>query len=47
MLNELLVREGYTQVAAFPPDVKYEGVFLAAQRQAKEEGIGLWGHCVN
>jgi micrococcal nuclease len=42
MFNEVLVREGYAQVATFPPKVKYTERFLAAQRQARAEGAGLW-----
>lgn len=45
MLNEVLVREGYAQVATYPPDVKYQDRFLEVQRQAREEGAGLWGNC--
>jgi len=43
MFNEVLVREGYAQVATFPPNVKYTDRFLAAQRQARVEGVGLRG----
>jgi micrococcal nuclease len=43
MFNEVLVREGYAQVATFPPNVKYVARFLAAQREARAEGAGLWG----
>jgi micrococcal nuclease len=28
MVNELLVREGYAQVATYPPDMKYQERFL-------------------
>jgi len=42
MLNELLVREGYAQVATFPPNVKYQDRFVEAQRYAREQGRGLW-----
>jgi micrococcal nuclease len=45
MVNELLVREGYAQVATFPPDVKYQDRFLAAQQQAVAAGAGLWAGC--
>ena len=31
MFNETLVREGYAQVATFPPNVKYQERFLKAQ----------------
>jgi micrococcal nuclease len=43
MFNETLLREGYAQVATFPPNVRYVDRFLAAQRQARAEGAGLWG----
>jgi micrococcal nuclease len=43
MFNEVLVSEGYAQVATFPPNVKYVERFLAAQRKARAEGAGLWG----
>ncbi len=37
-----LVRRGYAQVATFPPDVKYVDELLAAQRHARDAGLGLW-----
>ena len=43
MMNEILVREGYAQVYTFPPNVKYQERFLAAQRYAREHNKGLWG----
>jgi micrococcal nuclease len=45
MVNELLVRDGYAQVSTFPPDVKYQDRFLAAQQQAVASGAGLWLAC--
>lgn len=42
MLNAKLVAEGYAQIYTFPPNVKYAEVFLAAQRDARERGAGLW-----
>ncbi|MFA5849432.1 MAG: thermonuclease family protein [Bacteroidales bacterium] len=41
-LNEYLVKEGYAQVATFPPNVKYKDTFIAAQRYARENKTGLW-----
>lgn len=41
-INELLVREGFAQVATYPPDIKYQEKFLEAQRLAKEGSKGLW-----
>ena len=43
MFNETLVRQGYAQVATFPPNVKYVDTFLTAQREAREANRGLWG----
>jgi micrococcal nuclease len=43
MFNETLLREGYAQVATFPPNVKYVDRFLEAQREAREGNRGLWG----
>lgn len=45
MLNFELVRAGYAQMSTFPPDVKYEGMFRDAQRQARDEQQGLWQAC--
>ena len=42
MVNAVLVQEGYAQVSTYPPDVKYTEEFLKLQRQAREEGRGLW-----
>jgi micrococcal nuclease len=43
MLNAELVRQGYAQVATFPPNVKYQALFLKLQREAREAKRGLWG----
>ena len=43
MVNAELVRLGYAQVSTYPPDVKYQDLFLQLQRGAKEAGRGLWG----
>ena len=42
MFNETLLREGYAQVATFPPNVKYVDRFLVAQEGARATGRGLW-----
>jgi micrococcal nuclease len=47
MVNELIVRDGFAQVATFPPDVKYQQRFLAAQLDARNANRGLWGQCNN
>jgi micrococcal nuclease len=42
MLNELIVREGYAQVMTIPPNIKYQGLFVEAERDARENQRGLW-----
>ncbi len=41
-VNEKLVREGYAHVLTYPPDVKYADLFVAAERDARENKRGLW-----
>jgi micrococcal nuclease len=43
MINAELVRQGYAQVATFPPNVKYQDLFLKLQREAREAKRGLGG----
>lgn len=42
-VNAELVRQGYAQVSTYPPDVRYQSLFLEMQREAREAGRGLWG----
>lgn len=42
MFNEALVREGYAQVATFPPNTRYLRRFEAAQEEAREAERGIW-----
>jgi micrococcal nuclease len=44
-VNEALVAGGFAHASSFPPDVKYQDVLRAAQREARDEGRGLWGSC--
>ena len=43
MINRILVQEGYARVATYPPDVKYQKIFLEDERKAREAEKGLWG----
>jgi micrococcal nuclease len=45
MLNYELLSQGYAQVATYPPDVRYADWFLQAQREARDQGRGLWTAC--
>lgn len=42
MFNKTLLEEGHAQVATYPPNVKYVDDFLAIQKQAQAEKVGLW-----
>jgi micrococcal nuclease len=42
MVNAELVRQGYAQVAMFPPNVKYHDRFRALQQEAREARRGVW-----
>ena len=42
MMNEILVREGYAQIMTYAPNVKYQELFLGANRDARENKRGLW-----
>ena len=41
-INLEMVRAGYAQVYTYPPDVGHADEFLAAEREARAEGRGLW-----
>ncbi|MBA2692229.1 MAG: thermonuclease family protein [Rubrobacter sp.] len=43
MFNEVLVEEGFAQVATFPPNTRYFDRFEAAQERARGAGRGIWG----
>lgn len=45
MVNAALVREGYAVSSTYPPDVKYQDLFLSLQREAQGAGRGLWSAC--
>lgn len=41
--NETLLREGYGQVATFPPNTRYVERFEEVQEEARSRGLGIWG----
>lgn len=43
MLNNELVKNGWAEVSSYPPDIKYQDVFLESQNKAKLDKIGIWG----
>jgi len=46
MFNARLLLDGYTQVMTVPPNVKYAGLFVKLQQEAREQGKGLWSAAV-
>lgn len=44
-INEQLVRDGYAKASSYPPDIRYQEVFLEAQKYSQENSLGLWGEC--
>lgn len=43
-VNELLVKEGYAQIATYPPDILYKDIILEAEKYARENEKGLWSY---
>jgi len=41
-VNYELVRRGFANPYTLPPNVKYEELLSEGQREAREEGVGLW-----
>jgi micrococcal nuclease len=44
-VNLELVQRGYASAVTFPPDVRHERDFRAAEQDAREAERGLWGAC--
>lgn len=44
-VNLALARDGYADVATFPPNVAHTQEFVAAVREARTAGRGLWSAC--
>jgi len=41
-VNTELVRQGYAQAHAYPPDIKYQIYLEAAEQKARQKGKGIW-----
>ena len=46
-LNAELVKQGYAQIYTFPPNVKYQELFLKLQKEARDNKRGLWNERQN
>ena len=44
-VNLELIKQGFASSYAYPPDIKYQKEFLAAETEAREAERGLWGAC--
>jgi endonuclease YncB( thermonuclease family) len=42
LFNETLLRRGLARVLSVEPNVRYEDRFLAAKKEAKANGVGVW-----
>ena len=41
-VNEAMLADGFALLATFPPNVAHVETFRAAEREAREAGVGLW-----
>ena len=44
-VNDYLVREGYAFAVSYPPDIKMQDHFRAAEKEARENLRGQWSAC--
>lgn len=42
MVNSLLLKQGYAQIATYPPNVKYVEMFTQLQKEARQNEKGFW-----
>lgn len=45
LINDYLVREGYSYASSYPPDVRYQDQLRQAQTDAQSNNRGLWSEC--
>lgn len=43
MVNKELVEEGWAEIDTYPPDLKYQEMFLNLEKEAKVNKLGIWG----
>ena len=44
-VNLELVKQGFAHSYTYPPDIKYQDLFISAQTEARENQRGLWASC--
>lgn len=42
MFNLTLIAQGYANLMTYPPNIKYVDYFVDAQKNARDDGLGLW-----
>ena len=45
LVGERLIESGAVEARTYRPDISRDGEFAAAERQARESGLGIWGSC--
>jgi micrococcal nuclease len=45
LFNETLVRRGFAEAKAYPPNVAHQDELDAAQSRARADRRGMWGVC--
>ncbi|MBI5356803.1 thermonuclease family protein [Candidatus Collierbacteria bacterium] len=44
-VNLELVKLGFAHSSSYPPDIKYQNLFIEAEREARQAELGLWSSC--
>lgn len=47
LINQALTEQGFAKSYSYPPDIKYQDKFIEAEREAREDKLGLWTACVS
>jgi len=46
-INEALVAQGFATSYSYPPNIKYQDRFVKAEREARDNKLGLWTACAS
>ena len=45
LINQKLVEQGFAKSYSYPPNIKYQDKFVAAEKKARTDKLGLWTAC--
>lgn len=45
LVNAELIKQGFTYAYSFPPNIKYQNIFIKFQQEALQKSRGLWRLC--